>query len=82
MAVKKKPDMSPVRAPSALPNETLMGNLDTKNRGDGERVQKVPTTVLLPADLKDEAQRVARDNDTTLTALIVQGLRTRMGKDF
>lgn len=82
MPVKKRPDMSPVGDRGLRASKTLMGNLDTAARGDGAKVPKIPTTILLPADLKDEAQRFARENDSSLTSIIIQGLKMRMGKEF
>ena len=82
MAVKKKPDMSPIVKKKGSLNTSLMDNLDTENKGDSVKVTKVPTTILLPANLKEEAQEYARNNDTKLTTLIIEGLRQRMGKDY
>lgn len=45
------------------------------------RPRKVRTGVLLPADLKEDAQVYARDHDTTLTQLCIDGLRVMIGKD-
>lgn len=45
------------------------------------RQEKSKTTVLLPADLKLEAMAYAYDHGTTLTYLIVKGLRIVLGKD-
>lgn len=78
MAIKKpKPIVEPHRK-NAGPR--LMDNQDTKHKGDGTKVPKVPTTVLLPDDLKDEAKEYAEARGTTLTRLIVDGLRWRISQ--
>ena len=40
-----------------------------------ENKDKISVQVKLPADLKKEAQVWARVNDTTLTAMIIRGLK-------
>lgn len=79
MAVQKKPRpiISPQRS-NVGPN--LMDNQDTKNKGDGTKVPKRPTTILIPDDLKREAQAYAEERGTTLTRLIVDGLRWRVSQ--
>ena len=79
MAVQKKPKpiISPQRS-NAGPK--LMDNQDTKNKGDGARTPKRPTTILLPDDLKREAQAYADEWGTTLTRLIVDGHRRRISQ--
>ena len=80
MAVKKpKPVIAPQRS-NAGPN--LMDNQDLKHKGDGTKVPKRPTTILLPDDLKSEAQAFADDQGTTLTRLIVDGLRWRISQVY
>lgn len=78
MAVKKKPHMAPVRKAAGAETGSLMDNQDTKTKGDGVAVQKVNTNILLPLDLKTEAQAYARNNGLTLTTLIIEGLRERI----
>lgn len=83
MAVKKnKLDMSPVKK-TAKGSKTgrLMDNQDTQTKGDGSAAPKTPTTILLPSDLKNEAQKYAKERCMTLTALIVDALRKRMKED-
>lgn len=78
MAVKKpKPIVEPKRESVG---SKLMDNQDTKHKGDGAKVAKVPTTVLLPDDLKEEAKGYADERGTTLTRLIVDGLRWRVSQ--
>lgn len=79
MAVQKKP--KPIIAPQrSNAGSKLMDNQDTKNRGDGNKVPKRPTTILLPDDLKNDAQIYAEKRGTTLTRLIVDGLRWRISQ--
>lgn len=79
MAVKKRP--KPIIAPQrSNAGPKLMDNQDTKNKGDGTRPPKRPTTILLPDDLKSEAQAYAEGRGTTLTRLIVDGLRWRISQ--
>lgn len=60
--------------------ENLMDNQDTVHRGDGaaRRVPLVSTTIKLPFDLKEEAQDFAYENGTSLTSLLIEGLRWRL----
>lgn len=83
MAVKKnKLDMTPVKKTSrGSKTGRLMDNQDTTNRGDGSTAPKTPTTILLPSDLKSEAQEYAKERCMTLTALIVDALRKRMKEE-
>jgi hypothetical protein len=81
MSVKKKPQMSPVRRGKGAETGRLMDNQDMTARGDGVKVQKVNTNILLPVDLKESAQAYARDNGLTLTTLIIEGLRDRINDD-
>lgn len=79
MPVMKKP--KPVIAPqkeNAGPK--LMDNQDTKYKGDGTKIPKRATTILLPDDLKGEAKAYADERGTTLTRLIVDGLRWRISQ--
>lgn len=79
MAVKKRP--KPIIAPQRQnAGPLLMDNQDTKNKGDGAKAPKRPTTILLPDDLKREAQAYADEWGTTLTRLIVDGLRWRISQ--
>lgn len=78
MAVQKRP--APIIAPQrSNAGPRLMDNQDTQRRGDG-KVSKRPTTILLPDDLKREAQTYAEERGTTLTRLIVDGLRWRVSQ--
>lgn len=45
------------------------------------KTETVPVSVRLPADLVNEAARVARENFTSVTALVGQGLRYVIMKD-
>lgn len=79
MAVKKKP--KPIIAPQrSNAGPLLMDNQNTKNKGDGAKAPKKSTTILLPDDLKREAQSYAEERGTTLTRLIVDGLRWRVSQ--
>ena len=78
MAVQKRP--TPIIAPQrSNAGPRLMDNQDTQGRGGG-KVPKRPTTILLPDDLKREAQAYAEERGTTLTRLIVDGLRWRVSQ--
>lgn len=75
MAVTKKPSMGkPKEAKRGAATGKLMDNQDRVHRGDSEDNRKVPTTILLPVDLKDRAQEYAKSRGTTLTWLITEGL--------
>ena len=80
MAVaKRKPNMKkPATTGRGSKTGKLMDNQDRVSKGDGEEVQKVPTTILLPLDLKERAQSVAKGNGTTLTWLITEGLYLKL----
>jgi hypothetical protein len=79
MSVTKRP--KPIIAPQRTNAGTrLMDNQDTTHRGDGAAAPKRPTTILLPDDLKREAQAYASERGTTLTRLIVDGLRWRISQ--
>lgn len=80
MAVMKKP--KPVIAPQRKnAGPRLMDNQDTVNKGDGEKSPKRATTILIPDDLKREAKSFADERGTTLTRLIVDGLRWRISQE-
>lgn len=70
---KPKPIIAPQRS-NAGPK--LMDDQDIKNKGDGTRAPRRPTTILFPDGLKRDSQAHA----TTLTRLIVDGLRWRVSQ--
>lgn len=78
MAVSRKPSPLTGTIAKPLPTTRLMDNQDTVKKGDGEKPIKVPTTILLPSNLKEEAQDYARRNGVSLTSLLVSGLRLRL----
>lgn len=75
MAVKKTPNMAkPKKDHKGAATGMLMDNQDTINRGDGRKAQKVPTSILLPQDLKARVQEMADRRGTTLTRIVIDGL--------
>lgn len=80
MATKK-----PVRRMTATktkPSGTLMGNQDTKHKGDstaGRRKEKC-ITFWVTEGQKLEIGAYAAAHNTTVSRLIIEGLEMRMGK--
>ena len=76
---KRKPNMGkPASTGKGAATGRLMDNQDRVGKGDGEDNAKVPTTILLPQDLKARAQAYAKANGTTLTWLITEGLYLKL----
>lgn len=77
-AGKKKPTMVAPRVDEASP--TLMGNQDTKDKGDarGVKTKKVPFSLVVPEDLLEDARSLAAEEGTSVARLMVEGLRWRI----
>lgn len=75
MATKK-----PVRRMAASkPSETLMGNQDTRHKGDSTARKKGKCiTFWVTEEQKREISAYAADHNTTVSRLIIEGLEMRM----
>jgi len=77
MAIKKPTPKTP-KVKEASP--TLMGNQDTK-RGDYRGSDKIPFSLVVPADLLQEARELAQEEGCSVARLFVEGLRWRVNRD-
>lgn len=68
----------PVKVNKGAVTGKLMDNQDRVRKGDREAVKKIPTTILVPEDIKEEAQEIAQKNGTTLTWMMVEGLMLKI----
>ena len=80
MATKK-----PVRrmaTAQATPRATLMGNQDTRHKGDSKSRKKGKCiTFWVTEEQKQEISAYAAEHNTTVSRLIIEGLEMRMGKE-
>lgn len=80
MATKK-----PVRRMTATtpkPSETLMGNQDTRNKGDSTTRKKGKCVTFWVTDEQKQAiSTYASDHNMTVSRLIIEGLEMRMNRD-
>lgn len=78
MAIKK-----PTRRvmPVGETSMTLMGNQDTRNKGDSTSRKKGECiTFWVTEEQKQEMSTYAAEHNTTVSRIIIEGLEIRMGK--
>ena len=73
----------PVRRMAASkPSETLMGNQDTRHKGDSTTRKKGKCVTFWVTDEQKQAiSAYAADHDMTVSRLIIEGLEMRMNRD-
>lgn len=77
MAIKKADANRAAGAP-----KRLMDNQDTALKGDSGRGEKVLVTFRAPIELKEALEEFAAERGVSQTAVIVEGVRMRMGLDM
>ena len=80
MAVKKKGEYR-VPNPSPSPSRTLMGNQDTRHKGDSTARKKDKCVTFWVTDEQKRAMSAyAAEHDMSVSRLIIEGLELRMSK--
>ena len=79
MAIKKgMGNFAPIGRPVS---KTLMGNQDTRHKGDSlAGANAIPTTFRCPAELKEAAKAFSAETGVSMTQLIIEGLEWRISK--
>lgn len=77
MAIKKADTTRASGAP-----KRLMDNQDTVFKGDSGKSDKVLVTFRAPVELKEALEAFAAERGVSQTAVIVEGVRMRMGLDI
>lgn len=82
MATKKpvRQVATPANAANELPKKKLMDNQNRK-AGDYRGSEKVKYSLLIPANILDEARDKAAEEGTTVTRLLIDGLKWRLKQE-
>ncbi len=78
------PTKRPVRrtAPAGAASKTLMGNQDTRGKGDSTARKKGKCiTFWVTEEQKQEISAYAAEHNTTVSRLIIEGLEMRMNSN-
>lgn len=76
------PTKKPVRrvAMPDVASKTLMGNQDTRRKGDSTGRDKVCVTFWVTPEKREELKAYAADHDMTQSRVIVEGLNWRLSQ--
>lgn len=80
MATKKPVRQVAAPAADAAPAKKLMDNQNRK-AGDYRGAEKVKYSLLIPANILEEARDKAAEEGTTVTRLLIDGLRWRLRQE-
>lgn len=79
MPTKKPVIKMPERTGEA--SKTLMGNQDTRRKGDSTGKDKVLVTFWVSPEKRDELKAYAAEHDMTQSRVIIEGINWRIKQD-